>query len=312
MSKADEIKKFKDLLDSGAITPEEYERAKNDILSKPKNYAPSKKANSHVYYDETEPLEGSNRFTEANENTHFADNQKRDFDPQTQAVKKRISRNKKLKRALLVIVAVLILFLIIGLVSAPKLDPEIKLIMNATGADKDQAARINQVFDACGFDEIKVIEKIQSGPNMTSYHVRDESTQQYNGMVNNATVWIMNDSKDVNAVYFNTPSEDYDIYVEGAYSASVKDYYVPEECISAYRADIQLALETVLSYPDSLKLPSRSDWVSYVTDGYDVLEAKFTAKNAFGVDTTMTLTAKFIRDSETMTSLVVDGIEYVN
>ena len=32
-SKADEIRKFKDLLDEGAITEEEYERAKAKLLS---------------------------------------------------------------------------------------------------------------------------------------------------------------------------------------------------------------------------------------------------------------------------------------
>lgn len=164
-----------------------------------------------------------------------------------------------------------------------------------------------EIFDACGIVEIKEVTQFQAGTEHTSYHVRDEETNHYQGMGGNIVVWVSNNSKTIEAIYFN----DQDIYVDGIVVAPVSDYYVSSAQRDQYRVDVQFLVKEVLNYPDTAKFGSASAWAFGVKDGYDVIQSSVTAQNAFGVESTENFQVKVDRSTGTVVSFIMGGTEYI-
>lgn len=168
-----------------------------------------------------------------------------------------------------------------------------------------QETAVLKIFEACGIGEIVSASRVQAGEEHTSYHLKDKETNAYKGAEYAFVVWVDNASKTVESIYFHSQS----IYIDGEVLSPVTDYYVNSEDRSKYRVASQLAVQQLLSYPDSAKFPAISGWAFGVEDGTIIVQSSVTAKNAFNMESKMTFQVKFV--SGNITSLILDGEEYI-
>ena len=181
---------------------------------------------------------------------------------------------------------------------------ELATVMEMT--DEQERVMLS-LFKSCGIGELSSVKQFQVGEERTSYHIDDEETSAYSGLNNTIVVWVDNETKTVQEIYFS----DETIYADGEVQGQVTDYYVSKEACSNYRVVAQMYIDQLLNYPDTAKYPNRSGWAFGVVDGFDVAQSTVTAQNAFGVSDTMQFTIKFDRKTEKVVSLILDGKEYV-
>lgn len=213
---------------------------------------------------------------------------------------------------LLIVVFIFVALIIgigVGVSGSTKSKQEAKSLLAETmGLTDQQEQDLLAVFDACGILEIKEVTEFQAGENHTSYHVRDVETDSYRGMDGTIVVWLNNDTKAAEEIYF----DDHDIYVGGAVVAQVPAFYVSSAQRDEYRLEVQLLVKECLNYPDSAKFGSISKWAFGVNaDGYDVVQSSVSAQNAFGVESTEDFQVLFDRATGIPVSLIIDGTEYI-
>lgn len=222
---------------------------------------------------------------------------------------------KKRHGCLSTVLALFVIFSAIGIAvsvgasqSGSKASSTSKSILAETmDLTEDQEKNVLTVFDACGIVEIKDVTQVQVGEDQTSYYVNDDETEHYRGIDSTIVVWINNNSKEVNSIYFN----DHDIYIDGEVIAPVSDYYVSSAQRDQYRVDVQLLVEEVLNYPNTAEFGSKSEWSFGVQDGYDIIQSSVTAQNAFGVESTETFQVKVDRSTSTVVSFILGDTEYI-
>lgn len=170
---------------------------------------------------------------------------------------------------------------------------------------REQEEKLLDIFSRCGIGEIDSVETFQAGEDRTSYYVEDEETKAYGGADYTIVVWLNNEAKEVDAIYFH----DQDIYTDGEVRAKVSDFYVSREDRDKYRASAQTLVNQLLLVPNSAKYPSASGWAFAIRDGKVLVQSSVQSKNAFGVD----LESKFQVTFETgnPVSLILDGQEYI-
>lgn len=166
----------------------------------------------------------------------------------------------------------------------------------------EQEADMIDVFSQCGIGEIVSASTVQKGEEKTSYHLKDSETQSYRDPI---VVWVINETKVVDAIYYG----DYDIYVNGSVIAQITDYYIDSTERDEYRLMAQMAVNQVLSFPDTAKYPSIGKWKFGVEDETTIVQSTVTAKNALNAEIEMKFQVKF--NGETVVSLILDGKEYV-
>ena len=169
----------------------------------------------------------------------------------------------------------------------------------------EQEGSMLEIFAQCGIGEITSASKFQSGDGHTSYHLDDEETAAYKGADYTIVVWVDDESKAIESIYFH----DQDIYVNGEILGQVTDYYVSSEDSEKYRVSSQLAVNQLLNYPDTAKYPARSGWRFGIEEGVVIVQSSVTAKNALGVESTSDFQVKFTK--EVITSLILDGTEHI-
>lgn len=183
---------------------------------------------------------------------------------------------------------------VIGLTN-PKGNKNLKA-MNLTMA---QETAMLQIFQDCGIGEITSVQPFQSGETKSSYYLADNE-------VNNIVVWVNNEDKTVDSIYYN----DNDIYLNGAVVSQITNFYVNSEDKSNYRVQSQMAVQKLLKYPDTAEFPAISGWKFGINNGSVIVQSTVTAKNAFGVESTNNFQVTFTNHS--ITSLILDGTEYIN
>lgn len=169
----------------------------------------------------------------------------------------------------------------------------------------EEASTMLQVFEDCGIGEITSVQLFQSGDDRTSYHMEDEETAMYGGVSGTIVVWVDNESKAVQEIYFN----DNDIYLDGEVIAPITNYYVSSEDREKYRTASQIAVKQILNYPDTAEFKSISGWKFGIEGNTVIVQSSVSAKNAFGMESTSDFQVKF--ENGSITSLVVEGTEYV-
>ena len=185
---------------------------------------------------------------------------------------------------------------------------QLSLLADTIGLNEDQETSMKEIFASCGILEIKTVQKFQAGEKRTSYYIDDEETQSYSGANNTIIVWIDNETKTVQEIYFH----DYDIYIDGQVIAKVSDYYVSGELRKEYRVTAPLLINQYLNYPDTAKYKSASGWNFGVQDGLDIVQSTVEAKNAFGQKSTESFQIKYNRETGYPTSIILGGQEYLS
>lgn len=218
--------------------------------------------------------------------------------------------------ALLVIVFIIVFTVLMSVApkkttnknSTQSIPPKLSLIAEKIGLNEDQETSMRNIFTSCGILEIKTVEKFQEGEERTSYHIDDEETQSYSGANNTIVVWIDNESKTVQEIYFH----DNDIYIDGQVVANISDYYVSDKLRKEYRVTAPLLINQYLNYPDTAKYKSASGWSFGVQDGLDIVQSTVEAENAFKQKTTESFQIKFNRETGYPTSIIIGGQEYLS
>lgn len=167
----------------------------------------------------------------------------------------------------------------------------------------EQETAMIDIFTQCGIGEITSATEFQSGDDHTSYHLKDEETSAYKS--GTIVVWVSNASKTVESIYFH----DQDIYLNGTVLAQVTDFYVNSADRDNFRVSSQLAVNQLLNYPDTAKYPAISGWAFALEDGIVIVQSSVEAKNAFGVEESLSFQVKF--ENENIVSLILDGKEYI-
>ena len=207
----------------------------------------------------------------------------------------------------LIFLIVLIAGIAVGVSSSTPATPK-SVLAAGMELDDTQEAVITDIFDACGIYEIKECTEFQAGEAHTSYYVEDDETEHYTGADNTIVVWLDNETKTVESIYFG----DHDIYIDGTAVAQVSDYYVSSALRDTYRTNAQLLIKQCLNYPDTAKFESSQGWRYGVNDdGYDVILSSVTAQNAFGVESTDDFQILVDRSTGNAVSLILGGTEYI-
>lgn len=207
----------------------------------------------------------------------------------------------------LILLVVLTICVAVGVSSSVQTTPQ-SLLASQMELDETQEAAITEIFDACGICEIKDCTMVQAGETHTSYYVEDDETEHYTGAENTIVVWLDNETKTVESIYF----DDHDIYVDGATVAQVSDYYVSSALRDTYRANAQTIIKQCLNYPDTAEFKSASYWHYGVSDdGYDIILSSVTAQNAFGVESTEEFQILIDRGTGNAVSVILGGTEYI-
>lgn len=212
----------------------------------------------------------------------------------------------------LVFVGILLVGLIVGVsvgVSSSKdsLPPK-SMLAETMDLTEQQEQAMQKIFDACGIVELKEVTLFQEGEHSTSYHVNDDETEHYKGADNAIVVWVDNETKTVQEIFFSG----HDIYKDGTVLAQVPQFYVSAEQRDSYRAAAQMLVNQCLSYPDSAKYEGAHGWSYGVSDdGYAVLKSTVRAKNAFGMEGSHSFQVLFDVTTGTAVSLLIDGTEYL-
>lgn len=218
---------------------------------------------------------------------------------------------KKRGGCLIPIIVVLVFIVLIGVAISMAISEggtaQKSLLAETMDLTERQEQDMLTVFEQCGITEIKAVTLVQSGDDRTSYYVEDDETEHYNGADNAIVVWIDNDSKAVDAIYFH----DSDVFADGVVIAQVPQFYVSAALRDQYRVDAQLWVKECLNYPDTAEFGAASKWAFGVQDGYDIIQSSVTAQNAFGVKTTTDFQIKVDRATNTAVSLIMDGKEYI-
>ena len=155
-------------------------------------------------------------------------------------------KTKKRGGCLIPILVILVIIFIVVLIIAVAVSSsgggqtaKKSLLAETMGLTEQQEQDMLTVFEQCGITEIKAVTLMQSGQNRTSYYVDDDETEHYNGADNTIVVWVDNDSKAVEGIYFH----DNEIFVDGAVVAQVPQFYVSAALRDQYRVDAQLLVK---------------------------------------------------------------------
>lgn len=181
------------------------------------------------------------------------------------------------------------------------------VLVETMGLTEEQEANVLAIFEQCGILEVKEVTKIQAGESRTSFWVDDVETASYKGGDSTVVVWLDNESKTVEEIYFG----DNDIYVDGQVVAQVPDFYVSSVQRDEYRVSCQMLIKQCLKYPDTAKFESASGWAFGVRDGLDVIQSTVTAKNASGVESSEQFQIKIDRSTGEAVSCILGGSEYI-
>jgi hypothetical protein len=230
--------------------------------------------------------------------TPVSDNITTETPPQTNEKPKNNNAAKGCSCGCLVIIAIVLLIGFIGSTSGTS-NNKVSNGLQSMNLTPEQEATMLQVFQDSGIGEISSVKLFQSGEAETSYYLSDDE-------VNNIVVWINNADKTVKAIYYN----DNDIYLNGAVVSQITNYYVNSTDRDKYRTVSQEAIKKILNYPDTAKFPGLPKWKFGIDNGVVIVQSTVTAKNAFGVESTMDFQLKF--NNQNITSLILDGTEYIN
>lgn len=137
----------------------------------------------------------------------------------------------------------------------------------------EQEANILKIFKECGIDDVKSVKPFNAGEKMSSYSLSSADTS-------NIVVWVSNDKKEVQEIYFN----DYDIYKDGKCVSKITDYILTKDEKTTYQTASQLLIKDTLTVPSSAKFPSIYDWKFGKIDGVIIVQSYVNSKNAFGVE----------------------------
>ena len=170
---------------------------------------------------------------------------------------------------------------------------------------KSEEEKMLKTFEDCGIGEIVSISDFQSGKDRTSYNLEDNETSAYKGVEGTIVVWVDNETKEIDSIYFN----DHDIFENGSVIAPITNYYVNKKDRDDYRVSAQLAINQLLNYPDSAKYPSESGWKFSIKDGIVIAQSSVTAKNAFGMEDTNEFQIEF--ENKKIISIILDGQKYL-
>ena len=164
------------------------------------------------------------------------------------------------------------------------------------------------IFERCGIGDIKDAKLFKEGDSRTSYYVNDEETARYSGADNTIVVWLLNDTKAVDAIYY----DDYTIYEDGQVQQQMAECYVPKALQDEYRVSCQLLVKQYLAQPDTAKFESGgSKWAFAVEDDLDIIQSTVTGKNALGQDITEKFQVKMNRSTGSPVSCIIGGTEYI-
>lgn len=85
---------------------------------------------------------------------------------------------------------------------------------------EEQEAEMLTLFEQCGIGEIKSFKLFQDGVDENSYFLDDENTAGHQSPGDTIIVWIVNETKEVESIYYR----DQTIYADGQVQAQVTDF----------------------------------------------------------------------------------------
>lgn len=217
---------------------------------------------------------------------------------------KRKTNGTKFNKKLKIVFIVIIVFAIFTAILSSDVESG-NLLMQNMDMNEEQEAIALDVFEKCGIGKIVSVTQFQKGDIQTSYQIEDEETQAYAGVENTIVVWINNETKEIEQIYFH----DNDIYINGEVKSKVSDYYVSSDERNNYRVSSQMLVTNVLNNPDTAKFPAISGWSFKKENGIIVIQSSVTSKNDFGVDKTHQFQVKYKNGNPT--SFIIDNKEYL-
>lgn len=197
------------------------------------------------------------------------------------------------------------MLLLVGLIAGCSGKPAQSKLAKEMNLDKQQEAAMIETFTQCGIGKIVSVKKCQRQETTTSYHVQDKEVSAYKGENGIIVVYINNDTKAVEQIYF----KDNDIFLNGQAIAPITNFYVNSKDREQYRLAIQTAINKMLKVPDSAKYPPMGEWAFGMEDDVVIVQSRVTAKNAFNVEIKHPFQVKF--QNKRPISFIIDGKEYM-
>lgn len=162
---------------------------------------------------------------------------------------------------------------------------------------KEQEDDIVQILNESGIGEIKSVKLFNTGEKKSSYYI---STQD----VSNVVVWISNDKK-LLEIYYNGN----DIYVDGNVVSPVTNFYMSQEEKAGLRLIVEKVIKDNLKSPSTAKFAPVREWNYTKDNNVSVVSAYVDSQNGFGA--TIRTKFQFTFEKDKITSLLIDGVEYI-
>jgi hypothetical protein len=273
MSNVDEIKKLKELLDSGAITQDEYDKEKSKLLQ-------ADNPNQPVAVPPA---------------------------PSTPPVSPKI-KTGCLAIAIIAITSVIVMLIVTGQNGSnqkgavnetdfvSKLTPVIEL-------ENEKIQKISDLLKECGIAKIKAAKfwgDLDDGGKM--YHLDMETLGPLFPFKFEAILALKPDGS---VMEINISKSNIQIYADG----KIKYGFLTEDEDRKYQVSSQLLVQEKLTSPSSAKFPARREWNIYRNDKTIFVQSYVEAKNAFGVLLKNKFQVQWQNGNPV--SLILDGTEYM-
>lgn len=279
MSNADELLKYKELLDNEIITQEEFEKKKSELLN-------SKPTNATTTQTQNKPQNKSKNVSAPN---------KKDSSPNGCLI------------AFITVFALIVFWVIVIMIampSTPSGSSQIKnLLVNQYSLSEENAQNIINVIDKCGYADY------YSGYTLSKGIDNDE-------IPDSLGFEIMKSGKIVGFVDIKGSEvclvqySDKILYKDGAVQHTLSEYVVSSKEKEELILKTKNGVQAILKSPSTAKFPWNYDeWNVGKKDGSTIVQGYVDSQNGFGATVRSTFQVTYTNDK--VTSLIFDGTEYI-
>ncbi|MDF2881572.1 MAG: hypothetical protein K0R54_2129 [Clostridiaceae bacterium] len=221
-------------------------------------------------------------------------------------------KKPKSKKGCLITI-LLILFIPIGLAifmgtflapdyaKAPK---DISLIMQATKLNKDNSTEINDILKKCDIDA-KKIEHDESLDN--AFGQNEKGYRITSGDIKNIIMYLRNDNSVYAIRYADKP-----LYDNNEVVSKLSDFTLTLDEETNLQINSEKVIKDALKSPSTADFPNITEWKFYKDKEKIIIQSYVDSQNVFGAKLRGDFQITLAPDQKTITSLIIDGKEYLN
>lgn len=209
---------------------------------------------------------------------------------------------------ILLVIFVPTILIIIGINMAPESDKvpkNVSIIMKQTNSNKEQAIEIKDALEQC---DIKNINDIKHDEALDSAFDGDEKGYRLStDSVKNIILYLHGDN-----TVFKIRYSDNVLYDNNEVVSKLSDFIITLGEKTNIQINSQNMIKELLKAPSTAKFPNITEWKFHKDKEKIITQSYVDSQNSFGAMLRNEFQVTFTPDGKTVTSLIVDGKEYIS